>query len=218
MKIEKSGFLTSLSTPANRTIETVAGGDRFLGRKRMEKKVALVTGGTYGIGRAITLALARENFAVVAFGNQAAQGHETSRLAREEGLEPTILQGDVSTSSDVARIVAAAAQRYGRIDVLCNNAAIRSEGNLLETEEQTWDRIMAVNLRGVYLVTRAVLPHMIRQQGGVIITTGSTSGHGAKILSPMRQPRALLRLSQCPWRSTMPKITFAPCWWFRDSL
>jgi len=148
----------------------------------METRVALVTGGTYGIGRAITLALARENFAVVAFGNQPAQGQETSRLAREEGLEPTILDGDVSARSDVERIVAEAARLYGRIDVLCNNAAIRIEGNLLETEEQTWDRIMAVNLKGVYLVTRAVLPHMICRQAGVVITTGSTSGYGSKNL------------------------------------
>lgn len=148
----------------------------------MQKKVALVTGGTHGIGRAITLALARDNFSVVAFGNQPEQGKETSRLVKEEGLEATIVDGDVSERPDVTRIVGEVAQRYGRIDVLCNNAAIRVEGNLLETEEETWDKMMAVDLKGVYLSTRSVLPHMVRQQAGVIITTGSTSGYGAKNL------------------------------------
>jgi NAD(P)-dependent dehydrogenase (short-subunit alcohol dehydrogenase family) len=182
------------------------------------EKVALVTGGTYGIGRAITLALARENFAVVRSATRPRKDMRPPVWPGKKGWSRRFSRGMFPQSSDVARIVAAAAQRYGRIDVLCNNAAIRSEGNLLETEEQTWDRIMAVNLRGVYLVTRAVLPHMIRQQGGVIITTGSTSGHGAKNLIAYATAKGALAAFTMSWRSTMPKITFAPCSWFRDSL
>lgn len=143
-------------------------------------KVAVVSGGTYGIGRAITLTLARDGFQVVAFGDNPDYGAGTERALAEAKLDGLVLRGDVATRADVERAVDETVQRFGRIDALCNNAAIRPTGTVLDTDEQTWDRILAVNLKGAYYFTRAVLPHMILGGGGAIVTTGSTSGYGGR--------------------------------------
>jgi NAD(P)-dependent dehydrogenase (short-subunit alcohol dehydrogenase family) len=148
--------------------------------------VAIITGGTYGIGRAITLALARRGFRVVAFGLEARQPsslaeHAIPALAAEleaAGLDALLLEADVSKAVDVERVVELALARHGRIDGLVNNAAIGPLGSVLETPEEVWDRVVAVNLKGVYLCCRAVLPQMIRQGGGAIVNIGSGAGWG----------------------------------------
>ncbi|MFC0386070.1 SDR family NAD(P)-dependent oxidoreductase [Muricoccus vinaceus] len=148
--------------------------------------VVIVTGGTFGIGRSITLELAGRGHEVVAFGIEARQVSSTAENAipalREElerrGLEAHVMEADVSQAGDVQRVMEAALERHGRIDALVNNAAIGPLGTVLDTEEALWDRIMAVNLRGPYLCARAVLPHMIRQGGGVIVNVGSGAGYG----------------------------------------
>ena len=142
------------------------------------RRVAIVTGGTYGIGRAITLALAREGCAVVAFGIDRRQADGTRAALDELGLTGETLEGDVSVGADVQRAVEFTIGKYGQIDALCNNAGIRPLGTILETDEETWDRAFAVNIKGMYLFTRAVLPHMIARGGGVIINTASTAGYG----------------------------------------
>jgi NAD(P)-dependent dehydrogenase (short-subunit alcohol dehydrogenase family) len=150
------------------------------------KPVAIVTGGTFGIGRAITLTLARRGFHVVAFG---LEGRQISSVAENaiaplraeiagEGLEADLLEADVSESADVERVVEFARTRYGRIDALVNNAAIGPLGSVLDTEEAVWDRVIDVNLKGPFLCCKAVLPHMIRQGGGAIVMVGSGAGWG----------------------------------------
>jgi NAD(P)-dependent dehydrogenase (short-subunit alcohol dehydrogenase family) len=149
-------------------------------------KVAIVTGGTYGIGRAITCELARRGYRVVAvgldarqIGSEAAGGAAGTREALErEGLSAEILEGDVSAAADVRRVVDHALSRHGRIDTLVNNAAIHPRGTITETSEEVWDRVLAVNLKGMFLCCKAAIPEMARQGGGAIVNLGSASGWG----------------------------------------
>jgi NAD(P)-dependent dehydrogenase (short-subunit alcohol dehydrogenase family) len=149
-------------------------------------KVVLVSGGTFGIGRAITLGLAARGHAVVAFGLEARQVSSTAQSAipslraelAERGLTAELMEADVSRSAEVAEVVDFALARWGRIDAVVNNAAIGPLGTVLDTDEALFDRIMAVNLKGPYLTSRAVIPHMIRGGGGSIVNIGSGAGWG----------------------------------------
>ena len=149
-------------------------------------KVVLVSGGTFGIGRAITLGLAGRGHAVVAFGLEAPQVSSIAQSAipslraelAERGLEAELMEADVSQSGDVAKVVDFALARWGRIDAVVNNAAIGPLGTVLDTDEALFDRIVAVNLKGPYLTSRAVIPHMIRGGGGSIVNIGSGAGWG----------------------------------------
>jgi NAD(P)-dependent dehydrogenase (short-subunit alcohol dehydrogenase family) len=149
-------------------------------------KVVLVSGGTFGIGRAITLGLATRGHAVVAFGLEAPQVSSIAQSAipglRDElaqrGLTAELIEADVSRADDVAGVVDLALARFGRIDAVVNNAAIGPLGTVLDTDEALFDRIIAVNLKGPYLTSRAAIPHMIRNGGGSIVNIGSGAGWG----------------------------------------
>jgi NAD(P)-dependent dehydrogenase (short-subunit alcohol dehydrogenase family) len=149
-------------------------------------KIVIVSGGTFGIGRAITLGLAARGHSVVAFGLEAPQISSTAQSAipslraelAAQGLTAELLEADVSKSDDVAKVVDLALAKFGRIDAVVNNAAIGPLGTVLDTDEALFDRILAVNLKGPYLTSRAVIPHMIRQGGGSIVNIGSGAGHG----------------------------------------
>lgn len=147
-------------------------------------KSVIVTGGTFGIGRAITLTLARRGWGVLAFGLEAPQPSSLAANAipalREDcaGLAVELMEADVSASADVARVVERALARFGRIDALVNNAAIGPLGTVETTDEALWDRIQAVNLKGPYLMSRAVIPQLRAQGGGAIVNVGSGAGHG----------------------------------------
>jgi NAD(P)-dependent dehydrogenase (short-subunit alcohol dehydrogenase family) len=151
-----------------------------------QQKVAIVTGGTFGIGRAITVLLASEGYQVVAFGLETPQISSTAGSAipslkadmAARGFAVDLLEADVSKTADVARIVGHAITRYGRIDALVNNAAIGPLGTVLDTDESVFERVVAVNLKGTYLCSRAVLPHMIKSGGGAIVNIGSGAGWG----------------------------------------
>jgi NAD(P)-dependent dehydrogenase (short-subunit alcohol dehydrogenase family) len=152
----------------------------------MSGPVTIVTGGTFGIGRAITRTLAARGHRVTAFGLEQRQPSSIAENAipglqedlAKAGLHADLLEADVSVAADVARVVDQVLDRYGRIDALVNNAAIGPLGTVLDTDEDRWDRIMAVNLKGPYLCARAVLPHMIRQGAGRIVNVGSGAGWG----------------------------------------
>lgn len=148
-------------------------------------RVAIVSGGTFGLGQSITVELARRGYQVVAFGlskPQVSSIAEGTESLREElnaaGLSADVLEGDVSDIANVQRIVDHALQRYGRIDGLINNAAIGPLGTILDTDPSLFDRVISVNLKGAYLMSRAVLPSMARQGGGSIIHVGSGAGYG----------------------------------------
>ncbi len=146
----------------------------------------IVTGGTYGIGRGIVLELARRGWRVVAVGldhrveGSAAEGGIAGTRAALEaaGLAAEVIEGDVSLAADVARVVAYSIERFGRIDALVNNAAIRPTGTVLETDEAAFERVLAVNLKGPFLMARAVIPLMRAQGGGAIVNIGSGAAWG----------------------------------------
>lgn len=152
-----------------------------------QPKVVIVTGGTFGIGREITLGLADRGHRVVAIGldkaqtSSTAQGSVTQFRAEiaERGLGGVdVREADVSDASAVQEVVDHAMSRYGRIDVLVNNAAIGPLGTVLDTEEKLFDAVLSVNLKGPYLCTRAVLPHFLEAGGGSIVNVGSGAGWG----------------------------------------
>lgn len=147
--------------------------------------VVIVTGGTFGLGLSITVELARRGHQVVAFGlaepqvSSTAQGFDAVRQAlADAGCSADILDADVSVAADVQRVVAHAVSRYGAVHGLVNNAAIGPLGTVLTTDEATFTKILDVNVKGTYLASRTVLPHMIRAGGGAIVNIGSGAGYG----------------------------------------
>lgn len=151
------------------------------------KPVTIVTGGTFGLGQSISIELARRGHQVVAFGlkqaqvSSTAQGFEELQAAIAQagvGERVDVLEADVSQAADVQRVVDFTLQRHGRMDGLVNNAAIGPLGTVLDTDEATFERILSVNVKGVYLMSRAVIPHMARQGGGSIVNVGSGAGWG----------------------------------------
>ncbi|HKW98588.1 MAG TPA: glucose 1-dehydrogenase [Bryobacteraceae bacterium] len=143
---------------------------------RLKDKVALITGGASGIGRATAALFAREGARVAVSDYNADVGREVAGAIQAAGGEAIFTAVDVSDSSQVARMVDAALQAFGRIDILFNGAGVLYYGTVLETDEQAWNRVISINLTGTYLCCRAVLPHMIRQGGGSIINVASTVG------------------------------------------
>lgn len=140
-------------------------------------KVALVTGGAGGIGRAASLGFAQGGARVAVVDRDAVGGEETARLVRAAGSEACFVQADVTKSADVQGYVKATLDAYGAIDCFFNNAGI--EGKIALTgdyEEDVFDAVIAVNLKGVFLGLRHVIPVMLRQQGGAIVNTASTAG------------------------------------------
>lgn len=147
--------------------------------------VVIVTGGTFGLGQSITVELARRGHQVVAFGLSQAQVSSTARGmdgVRQEleqaGCKADVMEADVSSAADVQRVVDHAVSRYGAIHGLVNNAAIGPLGTVLTTEEPVFEQIFDVNVKGTYLMSRAVLPHMIHGGGGAIVNIGSGAGYG----------------------------------------
>lgn len=135
---------------------------------------ALVTGASSGIGRAIALAFAQAGAAVVV--NHLGRATEADALVREIhslGAQAWAIEADVSRSADVTRLAALAAQRCGAVDVLVNNAGVIQEKPFLDTTEDDWDRMLAVDLKSVFLTARAFLPGMVAQGRGVIINIAS---------------------------------------------
>ncbi len=148
--------------------------------------VIIVTGGTFGIGRAVSLKLARDGHTVVAFGLESRQvssvaenGGEALRAeATALGVTLDTLEADVSNASDVERVVGYTMKRYGDLGGIVNNAAIGPLGTILSTSEALWQSVMDVNLKGAYLMARAAVPIMIERGVGIIANVGSGGGWG----------------------------------------
>jgi 3-oxoacyl-[acyl-carrier protein] reductase len=144
---------------------------------RLDAKVAIVTGGSRGIGRRIAERYAEEGARVVV--NYVANTELADAVVdgiHRSGGDAVAIAADVSSAADVQRLVDETMDRYGRIDVLVNDAGVMVAKGLFETTEDDWDRTIDVNLKGAYLCSKAVAPIMIRQQGGSIINMSSNSG------------------------------------------
>jgi NAD(P)-dependent dehydrogenase (short-subunit alcohol dehydrogenase family) len=144
---------------------------------RLEGKVAIVTGAGQGIGRAIAERFAREGARLVLNDSNRATGEAACESARKAGALAELVAGDVSMPKIAKRLVAAAARHYGRIDILINNAGIggsaHGDGPVTESREDSWDKILRVNLKSVFLCCRYAIPEMARAGGGVVINMSS---------------------------------------------
>lgn len=141
----------------------------------LSDRVAWVTGSSTGIGRAVVLKLAEEGCDVaVHYGKSEKEAREVEREVRKRGREALLVQGDVSSADDVARMAREVGDRFGRLHVLVNNAGSMVErATLEEMTEDLWDRIMGVNLKSVYLVSQAALPLLRAGGGGRIVNVTS---------------------------------------------
>lgn len=144
--------------------------------KRFRRKGVIVTGGASGIGKATVRRFLEEGAEVAIFDRSEEMGKKTvSELGRQH-LHPILITGDVTKASDVKRMVKEARKRLGTIDILFNNAGILVEGTVLDVSEKDWDRIMDTNVKGVFLMSKEVVPIMLKQGKGVIVNNASCSG------------------------------------------
>jgi len=145
--------------------------------KALAGRVAIVTGGTRGIGAAIAASLAEDGAAVVVSGRDAERLDRAVRALEELGRAVHGVVAEAARREDCDRLVEAAKERFGRVDILVNNAGVTRDGLLVRMKDEDWDRVIAVNLRGAFLMTRAVTKAMVRQKsGGRIINITSTAG------------------------------------------
>ena len=143
---------------------------------KLTGKTAIVTGGGSGIGEGIARALAAEGVNVVICGRREAALARVAEGIRVADGNVHTETADVSRQEDAERVVAAALEHFGAIHVLVNNAGIGGWGHIHDYDVAAWDQVMAVNLRGPFLMSRAVLPHMRRQREGDILNISSESG------------------------------------------
>lgn len=197
----------------------------------MTKRVALVTGGSRGIGRSTVLALAERGFDVALnYRTNIDAAEATAADAEARGARAEIVSGDVSDDSDVRGMAQTIERSFGRLDVLVNNAGTTTDvapDQLEEMKLETWDRIFAVNVRGVFQVTRALAPLLRSSAPSAIVNTGSIVG-----LRPTAQPlayaaskAAVLNLTKTLARVLAPEVrvnAVAPGWiageWMEEAL
>jgi NAD(P)-dependent dehydrogenase (short-subunit alcohol dehydrogenase family) len=139
-------------------------------------KVALVTGGGSGIGRATALVFAREGAKVVVVDMVAEGGEDTVRLVKEVGVDAIFLKCDVSNVTNVEEMVKKAVDKYGSLDFAFNNAGVGFRGSTVDCTEEQWDHQLSVNLKGVWLCMKYEILQMLKQGGGAIVNTSSNAG------------------------------------------
>src|SRR5215813_8328859 len=145
---------------------------------RVEGKVALVTGGASGIGRATALTFAREGAKLVVADTNEDGGQQTVHMITENGGEATFVQVDVTSASAVEAFISKTVETYGRLDCAHNNAGViqRAYPPTAEFPEDEWHRVLAVNLTGVWLCMKYEIPQMLQQGRGAIVNTASVAG------------------------------------------
>jgi 3-oxoacyl-[acyl-carrier protein] reductase len=144
---------------------------------RFENKVAVVTGASRGIGRAIALRLAAEGASIVVnYVANAEAAESVAQAIRAGGAQAEIVQADVARAADVDRLIQASLETFKRIDVLVNNAGITRDTLIMRMSEDDWDAVLDTNLKSAFLVTKAVLRPMLRQRSGRIVNITSISG------------------------------------------
>ena len=146
------------------------------GGKALADRTVVVTGGTRGIGLAIARALAEDGASVVVSGRDATRLESATREIEAVGGAALAVAADQAKREDCDRLVEAAKERFGRIDVLVNNAGFTRDQLLVRMKDDDWDQVMDTNLRGVFLMTRAAAKSMMRQKSGRIINITSTAG------------------------------------------
>ena len=145
---------------------------------QFQGKVALVTGGNSGLGKASALSLARAGARVVISGRRAAEGEQVAQLIKHEGGEAVFIRADMSLKPDIEAVVAQTIRKYGRLDCAINNAGV--EGTVFvptaDYSEDTWDEVININLKAVWLCMKYEIPHLLQQKGSSIVNMSSVAG------------------------------------------
>jgi len=176
--------------------------------KRLEGKVAIITGAARGIGKATAILFAREGAKTVIVDVLRDEGEETTEYINLgiPGGTALFIQADVSEADDVKNMVETVIKKLGKIDILVNNAAIQPVGTILETDVNTWDRVMKVNLRSAFLCCKYVVPHMIKNKSGSIVNVASVLGlrGGDKIIAYATSKAGLIGFTKSLAEDLMP--------------
>jgi len=144
---------------------------------RLKGKVAVVTGAGKGIGRAIAQVFAQEGAKVVVADVDQEAGQKTADAIQQQGGMAAFVDADVSTTKGTEAMARATVDQYGQIDILCANAGIFPETPLEEMTEDDWDRVLDINLKGVFLSVKACLPYLKEQETGRVLVTSSITGN-----------------------------------------
>jgi NAD(P)-dependent dehydrogenase (short-subunit alcohol dehydrogenase family) len=144
----------------------------------LHNKIALITGGTSGIGRDTAILFAKHGAKVVISGRREAEGNETIALVRAAGGDGLFVKSDVSKSADVQALLQKTVEKFGRVDLLFNNAGIEGDWKpIIEQSEEDWDRVIDINLKGTWLCLKFVIQQMLKQgTGGAIVNMSSVAG------------------------------------------
>lgn len=145
-------------------------------RNILVEKVALITGGASGIGKATAALFARKGAAVTIADINVKAGEAVAEAIVDDGGEAMFVRCDVTRASDCQRTVDRTVARWGKLDILFNNAGVTRRASVLETTEEEWDWVMAANVKSVFLMSKAAIPVMVKAGGGVIVNTGSGWG------------------------------------------
>ena len=143
---------------------------------RLQDKTAIITGAGSGIGRAVALTFAKEGGKVVVADWSEKGGQETSDMIKQAGGEAVFVKTDVSKTTDIEKMVGTCLESFGRVDILINNAGILKGAPLHKTSEDDWDAVLDVNLKGVFLASKKVIPEMLKQDKGKIVNVASIAG------------------------------------------
>jgi 3-oxoacyl-[acyl-carrier protein] reductase len=144
--------------------------------KRLDNKVAIVTGSGKGIGKAIARVFAAEGAKILVADIDANTAQKTAEALQKGGAEAAFVKVDVSKKADTDNMARMAVERFGRIDILCNNAGIFPSVRIENMTEEDWDKVHGINLKGTFFTVKACLPQMIKQNYGKIVITSSITG------------------------------------------